>query len=82
MITRRHCLLGAPALLSGCVTIHGEDSVVRVGQDITRQDFKGDKQVLRSDGTWASAALPEANINRPTVWYLTAQESEGRQGFM
>ena len=75
MITRRHCLLGVPALLSGCVTIHGEDSVVRVGQDITRQDFKGDKQVLRSDGTWASAALPEANITRPTVWYLTAQES-------
>ena len=75
MITRRHCLLGVPALMSGCVTINGEDSVIRVGQDITRQDFKGDKQVLRSDGTWASAARPEANITRPTVWYLTAQES-------
>lgn len=78
MITRRHCLLGTPALLSGlsgCVTIHGDDSVIRVGQDITRQDTKGDKQILRSDGTWASAAKPEANITRPTVWYLTAQES-------
>lgn len=75
MITRRHCLLGVPALMSGCVTINGEESVIRVGQDITRQDFKGDKQALRSDGTWASAARPEANITRPTVWYLTAQES-------
>lgn len=75
MINRRHCLVGVPAILSGCVTIHGEESVIRVGQDITRQDLKGDKQVLRSDGTWASAAKPEANITRPTVWNLTAQES-------
>lgn len=78
MITRRVCLLGAPVALSelaGCVTIHGEDSVIRVGQDVTRQDFKGDKQILRSDGTWALAAKPEANISRPTVWYLTGQES-------
>lgn len=51
MITRRHCLLGVPALMPGCVTINGEDSVIRISQDITRQDFKGDKQVLRSDGT-------------------------------
>ncbi|WP_066260792.1 hypothetical protein [Hydrogenophaga flava] len=75
MINRRQWLLGVPALMSGCVTIHGEDSVIRVSQDITRQDFKGDKQVLRSDGTWASAARPEANITRQTVWHLTAQES-------
>ena len=78
MITRRHYLLASPALLSGltgCVTLHTEDSVIRVGQGITRQDFNGDKQILRSDGTWGSAAKPEANIARPTVWYLTAQES-------
>ena len=75
MINRRQWLLGVPALMSGCFTIHGEGSVIRVSQDITRQDFKGDKQVLRSDGTWASAARPEANITRQTVWHLTAQES-------
>lgn len=30
MINRRQWLLGVPALMSGCFTIHGEGSVIRV----------------------------------------------------
>lgn len=68
-------------VLGGCVTVRSsldtnpdDDKRYRVGTEVTRQDTSGNSEVLTKEG-WKSSALPETNMPRQKVWYVSLQES-------